>query len=106
MTVFRCIGDNSARSSETEFIAEHFSVDCRPATTGLELSLSVALPALGAPTNGAGRTVWRRSCCCLRSCFKGKSGSSSDAGKWEVTSDGQHCNQWKTWRGGERPKHR
>ena len=24
---------------------------------------------------------------------RGKSGSSSDAGKWEVTSDGQHCNQ-------------
>ncbi|MHB1372503.1 MAG: DUF995 domain-containing protein [Thauera sp.] len=34
--------------------------------------------------------------------MRGKSGNSSDAGKWEVTTDGQHCNQWTTWRGGER----
>jgi len=34
--------------------------------------------------------------------MRGKSGASSDAGKWEVTTDGQHCNQWTTWRGGER----
>ena len=34
--------------------------------------------------------------------MRGKSGNSSDTGTWEVTADGQHCNQWKTWRGGAR----
>ena len=30
--------------------------------------------------------------------MRGKSGNSSDAGKWEVRPDGQFCNQWTTWR--------
>ncbi|ENO89094.1 MULTISPECIES: DUF995 domain-containing protein [Thauera] len=33
---------------------------------------------------------------------RGKSGNSSDTGKWDVTADGQHCNHWTSWRGGER----
>jgi hypothetical protein len=34
--------------------------------------------------------------------MRGKSGNSSDTGTWEASSDGQFCNQWKTWRGAAR----
>lgn len=34
--------------------------------------------------------------------MRGKSGNSRDTGKWEITGDGQFCNQWSTWRGAER----
>lgn len=34
--------------------------------------------------------------------LRGKSGNSSDVGKWEVAADGQYCNQWSTWRAAKR----